>query len=34
MKAVTCTKAKLEVVDWGNPIPGKGQLLVDVLRCG
>jgi len=34
MKAVTCTNAKLEVVDWGNPIPGKGQLLVDVLRCG
>jgi hypothetical protein len=23
VKAVTCTNAKLEVVDWGNPIPGK-----------
>jgi threonine dehydrogenase-like Zn-dependent dehydrogenase len=34
VKAVTCTNAKLEVVDWGNPIPGKGQLLVDVVRCG
>ena len=34
VKAVTCTNAKLEVVDCGNPMPAKGQLLVDVLRCG
>ena len=34
MKAVTCTNAKLEVVDQPTPTPGKGQLLIDVLRCG
>jgi len=34
MKAVTCTNAKLEVVDLPTPTPAKGQLLVDVLRCG
>lgn len=34
MKAVTCTHAQLEVVDQPNPTPAKGQLLVDVLRCG
>jgi threonine dehydrogenase-like Zn-dependent dehydrogenase len=34
MKAVTCTDAKLEVVDQPTPTPAKGQLLVDVLRCG
>src|SRR5262245_32871869 len=34
MKAVTCTNAKLEVVDQPIPTPAKGQLLLDVLRCG
>lgn len=34
MKAVTCTNAKLEVVDRPSPAPAKGQLLLDVLRCG
>jgi threonine dehydrogenase-like Zn-dependent dehydrogenase len=34
MKAVTCTNAKLEVVDLPTPTPAKGQLLIDVLRGG
>jgi threonine dehydrogenase-like Zn-dependent dehydrogenase len=34
MKAVTCTDAKLEVVDSPSPTPAKGQLLIGVLRCG
>jgi threonine dehydrogenase-like Zn-dependent dehydrogenase len=34
MKAVTCTNAKLDVVDQPTPTPAKGQLLIDVLRCG
>jgi threonine dehydrogenase-like Zn-dependent dehydrogenase len=34
MKSVTCTNAKLEVVDSPNPTPAKGQLLIEVLRCG
>lgn len=34
MKAVTCTNAKLEVVDLPAPTPAKGQLLINVLRCG
>jgi len=34
MKAVTCTNAKLEVVDQPTPAAAKGQLLIDVLRCG
>ena len=34
MKAVTCTNAKLEVVDLPTPTPAKGQLLVEVSRCG
>ena len=34
MKAVTCTDAKLEVVDQPTPTPAKGQLVIDVLRCG
>jgi threonine dehydrogenase-like Zn-dependent dehydrogenase len=29
-----CTNAKLEVVDQPTPTPAKGQLLIDVLRCG
>ena len=34
MKAVTCTNAKLEVVDRPTLTPAKGQLLIDVIRCG
>ncbi len=34
MKAVACTDAQLEVVDLPNPRPGKGQLLIEVVRCG
>ncbi len=34
MKAVACEHANLEVVDLPDPEPGKGQVLVDVLRCG
>ena len=34
MKAVACKQAKLEVVDLPSPQPAKGQVLIDVLRCG
>lgn len=34
MKAVSCSNARLEVVDLPTPAPAKGQLLLDVLRCG
>ncbi|HEX7323250.1 MAG TPA: zinc-binding dehydrogenase [Mycobacterium sp.] len=34
MKAVGCSNAKLEVIDLPTPAPAKGQLLVEVLRCG
>src|SRR6201998_1330106 len=34
MKTVTCTNAKHEVLDKPTPTPGKGQLLIEVLRCG
>ncbi len=34
MRAVTCTKGTLELVDLPAPVPGPGQLLVDVQRCG
>jgi threonine dehydrogenase-like Zn-dependent dehydrogenase len=34
VRAVSCTNAKLEVVDRPVPTPAKGQLLIDVLRCG
>lgn len=34
MKAVVCKDAKLEVADLPAPEPARGQLLVDVLRCG
>jgi threonine dehydrogenase-like Zn-dependent dehydrogenase len=34
MRAVTCTDGKLEVVDLPTPTPGRGQLLINVLRCG
>lgn len=34
MKAVSCSNAQLDVVDLPTPVPAKGQLLIDVLRCG
>ena len=34
MQAVRCKETKLEVVDLPTPEPGKGQVLLDVLRCG
>ena len=34
MKSVTCTNGKLDVVDLPTPTPAKGQLLIEVLRCG
>jgi threonine dehydrogenase-like Zn-dependent dehydrogenase len=34
MKAVTCTDAKLELTDLPDPVPERGQLLLEVLRCG
>jgi threonine dehydrogenase-like Zn-dependent dehydrogenase len=34
MKAVVCTRGKLEVADLPTPVPARGQLLIDVLRCG
>ena len=34
MKAVACENTKLDVIDLPTPEPGKGQVLVDVLRCG
>ncbi len=34
MKAVVCQNAELSVVDLPEPIPGSGQVLVEVLRCG
>ena len=34
MKAVSCIRAELRVVDLPTPAPGKGQVLIDVVRCG
>jgi threonine dehydrogenase-like Zn-dependent dehydrogenase len=34
MKAVACERTNLEVVDLPDPEPAKGQVLLDVLRCG
>jgi threonine dehydrogenase-like Zn-dependent dehydrogenase len=34
MKAVVCKDAALSVADRPEPTPGKGQLLLEVLRCG
>jgi threonine dehydrogenase-like Zn-dependent dehydrogenase len=34
VKAVACEKGELEVVDLPAPKPGKGQVLLNVLRCG
>lgn len=34
MKAVVCQEAALEVVELPDPVPGAGQLLLEVVRCG
>jgi threonine dehydrogenase-like Zn-dependent dehydrogenase len=34
MRAVVCQNAELEVVDRPEPVPGKGQVRIEVLRCG
>jgi threonine dehydrogenase-like Zn-dependent dehydrogenase len=34
MKAVVCCQAKLEVVEQPEPVPGPGQVRIEVLRCG
>ena len=34
MKAVSCVRGTLEVVDVPEPQPAEGQLVLDVLRCG
>lgn len=34
MRAVTCTNTELEVVDRPEPVPGRGQVRIEVLRCG
>ena len=34
MKAVACTDTKLSVVDLPTPRPDRGQVVIDVLRCG
>ena len=34
MRAVTCQNAELEVVERPEPVPGAGQVRIEVLRCG
>ena len=34
MKAVVCTNAELEVVERPEPVPDRGQVRIEVLRCG
>jgi threonine dehydrogenase-like Zn-dependent dehydrogenase len=34
MKAVACEQSQLDLVDLPDPEPAKGQVLLDVLRCG
>jgi threonine dehydrogenase-like Zn-dependent dehydrogenase len=34
MKAVVCTNAELKVVERPEPVPGRGQVRIEVLRCG
>ncbi len=34
MRAVSCKASQLEVVERPTPVPEKGQVLIDVLRCG
>jgi threonine dehydrogenase-like Zn-dependent dehydrogenase len=34
VRAVVCTNAELEVMDRPEPVPGRGQVRIQVLRCG
>ena len=34
MRAVVCSKAELEVLERPEPVPGRGQVRIEVLRCG
>ncbi|HEX5927074.1 MAG TPA: zinc-binding dehydrogenase [Baekduia sp.] len=34
MRAVTCLRTELEVVDVPEPVPARGQVRIEVLRCG
>jgi threonine dehydrogenase-like Zn-dependent dehydrogenase len=34
MRAVACRRAELEVVDLPEPVPARGQVRIEVLRCG
>ena len=34
MKAVVCRNAELDVVERPEPVPGQGQVSLQVLRCG
>jgi threonine dehydrogenase-like Zn-dependent dehydrogenase len=34
MRAVTCRQAELEVVEQPDPVPGAGQVRLEVVRCG
>src|SRR3954447_19748132 len=34
MRAVACQKGELDVVELPAPVPGRGQVLLDVVRCG
>jgi threonine dehydrogenase-like Zn-dependent dehydrogenase len=34
MKAVVCSNAELEVSERPEPVPGRGQVRIEVLRCG
>ena len=34
MKALVCQREALKVEDIPEPIPGKGQAILEVLRCG
>lgn len=34
MRAVTCTRTVLEVAELPDPVPAKGQLVLEVTRCG
>lgn len=34
MRAVVCTNAELEVTNRPEPVPGEGQVRIEVLRCG
>lgn len=34
MRAVVCSNAELDVVELSEPVPGRGQVRIEVLRCG